>query len=63
MRERWQTPRPCPPPAQLITDMLDLARPITSAPLTGFDVLAAVRVVGSLTVGSVIVGGVGGGVW
>jgi hypothetical protein len=43
--------------------MLDLARPITSAPLTGFDVLAAVRVVGSLTVGSVIVGGVGGGVW
>jgi hypothetical protein len=40
--------------------MLDLAGPIASAPIACFDVPAAVRVVGSLSVGSVIVGGVGG---
>ena len=49
-----------PPATQLGTDVLDLAGLIASAPVTGVDVVGAVRVVDSLSAGSVIVGGGGG---
>jgi hypothetical protein len=49
-----------PTPAQLHRDVLDLATGlITSAPGACIDVVGAVRVVDSLTPGSVIVGGGG----